>query len=149
MGKDDFTKIPNGGPGIEHRMSLIYSGGVAKGRFSVNRFVELVSTTPAKIFGLYPRKGTITVGSDADLVVYDPTTSGVRSAKTHHSRCDRSIFDGFKVKGSPSYVVVNGRVQFEDGKLAVERGAGRFIAREVAKTDHPLPITPAATGRLA
>src|SRR5206468_1849147 len=72
LGKDDFTKIPNGGPGIEHRVSLIYSGGVAQGRFSMNRFVELVSTTPAKLFGLYPRKGTIAVGSDADLVIFDP-----------------------------------------------------------------------------
>src|SRR5260370_32036856 len=72
MGIGDFTKIPNGGPGIEHRMSLVYSGGVAQGRFSVNRFVELVATAPAKLFGLYPRKGTVAVGSDADLVIFDP-----------------------------------------------------------------------------
>ncbi len=82
-------------------------------------------------------------------MLYDPTATGTRSVKTHHSRCDRSLFEGFKVKGKPSYVIANGRVQFEDGKLTVERGAGRFITREVAKTDHPLPITPAATGRLA
>src|SRR5580658_5012935 len=82
LGRDDFTKIPNGGPGIEHRMSLIYSGGVAGGRFSVNRFVEMVSTTPAKLFGLYPRKGTIAVGSDADLVIFDPLEEQVLSAKT-------------------------------------------------------------------
>jgi len=81
LGKDDFTKIPNGGPGIEHRMSLIYSGGVAQGRFSMNRFVELVSTTPAKLFGLYPRKGTIAVGSDADLVIFDPHRKHTISAK--------------------------------------------------------------------
>ncbi len=81
LGRDDFTKIPNGGPGIEHRMSLIYSGGVAQGRFSVNRFVELVSTTPAKLFGLYPRKGTIAVGSDADLVIFDPKRKHTISAK--------------------------------------------------------------------
>jgi hypothetical protein len=81
LGRDDFTKIPNGGPGVEHRMSLIYSGGVAGGRFSVNRFVELVSTTPAKLFGLYPRKGTIAVGSDADLVIFDPNRKHTISAK--------------------------------------------------------------------
>jgi dihydropyrimidinase len=84
LGRDDFTKIPNGGPGVEHRMSLIYSGGVAAGRFSVNRFVQLVSTAPAKLFGLYPRKGTIAVGSDADLVVFDPDRKHTISAQTHH-----------------------------------------------------------------
>src|SRR6202142_2187017 len=94
MGRDDFTKIPNGGPGVEHRMSLIFSGGVATGRFSVNRFVELVSTTPAKLFGLYPRKGTIGVGSDADLVIFDPTKKHTISAKTHHMRVDYSMFKG-------------------------------------------------------
>src|ERR1700745_877892 len=83
LGKDDFTKIPNGGPGVEHRMSLIFSGGVAKGRFSVNRFVELVSTTPAKLFGLYPRKGTIAVGSDADLVIFDPKRNQPITPKSH------------------------------------------------------------------
>ena len=136
MGKDDFTLIPNGAAGIEDRLQLLYTYGVCHGRFDLQRMVALGSTNPARIFGLYPRKGTITVGSDADLVVYDPTTSGVRSAKTHHSRCDRSIFDGFKVKGSPSYVVVNGRVQFADGKLKVERGAGRFIKRTVTPVRH-------------
>jgi len=136
MGKDNFTLIPNGAAGIEDRLQLLYTYGVCHGRFDLQRMVALGSTNPARIFGLYPRKGTITVGSDADLVVYDPTTSGVRSAKTHHSRCDRSIFDGFKVKGSPSYVVVNGRVQFADGKLKVERGAGRFIKRTVTPVRH-------------
>src|SRR5882724_4053288 len=94
LGKDDFTKIPNGGPGIEHRMSLIYSGGVAQGRFSANRFVQLVSTAPAKLFGLYPRKGTIAVGSDADLVIFDPNRKHTISAKTHHMRVDYSMFEG-------------------------------------------------------
>ena len=136
MGKDNFTLIPNGAAGIEDRLQLLYTYGVCHGRFDLQRMVALGSTNPARIFGLYPRKGTITVGSDADLVVYDPSTSGVRSAKTHHSRCDRSIFEGFKVKGSPSYVVVNGRVQFADGKLKVERGAGRFIKRTVTPVRH-------------
>jgi dihydropyrimidinase len=100
--------------------------------------VALGSTNPAKIFGLYPRKGTIAIGADADLVVYDPTTRGTRSAKTHHSKCDRSIFEGFKVLGKPTYVIANGRVQYADGKLDVERGAGRFVARKVPKASaHP------------
>src|SRR6202020_560480 len=105
MGRDDFTKIPNGGPGVEHRISLIYSGGVASGRFSVNRFVELVSTTPAKLFGLYPRKGTIAVGSDADLVVFDPARKSTISAKTHHMRVDYSILEGIEVTGMPDVVL--------------------------------------------
>ena len=83
LGKNDFSKIPNGGPGVEHRLSLIYSGGVHGGKFSANRFVQLVSTAPAKLFGLYPRKGTIAVGSDADLVIFDPNAEQVISAKTH------------------------------------------------------------------
>src|SRR5215813_9651686 len=94
LGKDDFTKIPNGGPGVEHRLSLIYTGGVHGGRFSPNRFVELVSTTPAKLFGLYPRKGTIAVGSDADLVLFNPSAEHTISAKTHHMRVDYSMFEG-------------------------------------------------------
>src|SRR3981081_3009588 len=97
----DFTKIPNGGPGIEHRMSLVYSGGVAQGRFSVNRFVELVATTPAKLFGLYPRKGTIAVGSDADLVIFDPDRKQPISVKTHRMRVDYSMFEGIEVTGMP------------------------------------------------
>jgi len=132
MGKDDFTKIPNGAPGIEERLALLYTYGVCEGRFDLQRMVALGSTNPAKIFGLYPRKGTIAIGADADLVVYDPSGESVRSAKTHHSRCDRNIFEGFKVKGKPSHVVVNGRVQFADGNLKVERGAGRFIERKVS-----------------
>jgi dihydropyrimidinase len=149
MGKDNFTLIPNGAAGIEDRLQLLYTYGVCEGKFDLNRMVALASTNPATIFGLYPRKGTIAVGSDADLVIYDTAATGTRSARTHHSKCDRSIFEGFKVKGKPTHVVVNGRVQFEDGKLMVERGAGRFIAREVTKTGHPLPITPAETGRMA
>ncbi|MGA2101567.1 MAG: dihydropyrimidinase, partial [Candidatus Sulfotelmatobacter sp.] len=110
LGRDDFTKIPNGGPGVEHRMSLIYSGGVAGGRFSVNRFVELVSTTPAKLFGLYPRKGTIAVGSDADLVIFDPKRKHTISAKTHHMRVDYSMFEGIEVTGMPDAVLSRGKV---------------------------------------
>jgi dihydropyrimidinase len=129
LGKDDFTKIPNGGPGIEHRMSLIYSGGVAKGRFSVNRFVELVSTTPAKLFGLYPRKGTIAVGSDADLVIFDPDRKHTISAKTHHMRVDYSMFEGIEVTGMPDVVLSRGQVLVEGNEFRGRAGAGEFIRR--------------------
>src|SRR3979411_777048 len=129
LGRDDFTKIPNGGPGIEHRMSLIYSGGVAQGRFSVNRFVELVSTTPAKLFGLYPRKGTIAVGSDADLVIFDPTRKHTISAKTHHMRVDYSMFEGIQVTGMPDVVLSRGRVVVEANKFLGRAGAGEFLKR--------------------
>src|SRR5258705_8934533 len=129
MGKDDFTKIPNGGPGIEHRMSLVYSGGVGKGRFSVNRFVELVSTTPAKIFGLYPRKGTIAVGSDADLVIFDPNREHTISAKTHHMRVDYSMFEGIQVTGMPDVVLSRGRVVVEGDKFLGRAGQGEFLRR--------------------
>src|SRR5438067_886070 len=129
LGKDDFTKIPNGGPGIEHRMSLIYSGGVAHGRFSVNRFVELVSTTPAKLFGLYPRKGTIAVGSDADLVVFDRNRKHTISAKTHHMRVDYSMFEGIEVTGMPDVVLSRGQVLVEGDKFLGRAGQGQFVKR--------------------
>ena len=129
LGRGDFTKIPNGGPGVEHRMSLIYSGGVAAGRFSVNRFVELVSTTPAKLFGLYPRKGTIAVGSDADLVIFDPNRKHTISAKTHHMRVDYSMFEGIQVSGMPSTVLSRGRVVVDEDKFLGRAGAGEFVKR--------------------
>jgi dihydropyrimidinase len=129
LGKDDFTKIPNGGPGVEHRISLIYSGGVAAGRFSVNRFVELVSTTPAKLFGLYPRKGTIAVGSDADLVIFDPKRKHTISAKTHHMRVDYSMFEGFQVTGMPDMVLSRGQVVVDGDKFLGRPGQGEFLRR--------------------
>ncbi len=130
LGKDDFTKIPNGGPGIEHRLSLIYTGGVHGKRFSPNRFVQLVSTAPAKLFGLYPRKGTIAVGSDADLVLFDPNEEQVISAKTHHMRVDYSMFEGIHIKGVPKTVLSRGRVVIENGKFAGRPGAGQFLRRQ-------------------
>jgi dihydropyrimidinase len=129
LGRDDFTKIPNGGPGIEHRMSLIYSGGVAQGRFSVNRFVELVSTTPAKLFGLYPRKGTIAVGSDADLVIFNPERKHTISAKTHHMRVDYSMFEGIEVVGMPDVVLSRGQMLVEGEQFKGRAGAGQFLKR--------------------
>ena len=129
MGRDDFTKIPNGGPGVEHRMSLIYSGGVASGRFSVNRFVELVSTTPAKLFGLYPRKGTIAVGSDADIVLFDPTRKHTISASTHHMRVDYSMFEGIEVMGVTDTVLSRGKIVVQNETFSGRAGAGQFLKR--------------------
>jgi dihydropyrimidinase len=129
LGKDDFTKIPNGGPGVEHRMSLIYSGGVAGGRFSANHFVKLISTTPAKLFGLYPRKGTIAVGSDADLVIFDPKRKHTISAKTHHMRVDYSMFEGIKVTGMPDVVLSHGKVVVDGDKFLGRAGQGEFLKR--------------------
>ena len=130
LGKDDFTKIPNGGPGIEHRLSLVFTGGVQGGRFSVNRFVELTSTAPAKLFGLYPRKGTIAVGSDADLVIFDPGEEQVISATTHHMRVDYSMFEGIKVKGVPKQVFSRGRLIIDQGKFVGKVGQGEFLKRQ-------------------
>src|SRR5499427_7088889 len=130
LGTEDFTKIPNGGPGVEHRLSLIYTGGVHGKRFSANRFVELVSTTPAKLFGLYPRKGTIAVGSDADLVLFDPNAEHTISAKTHHMRVDYSMFEGIQVKGMPKTVLSRGHVIIDNGKFTGRPGAGQFLRRQ-------------------
>lgn len=129
LGKDDFTKIPNGGPGVEHRMSLIYSGGVGGGRFSANRFVELVSTTPAKLFGLYPRKGTIAVGSDADLVIFNAARKHTISARTHHMRVDYSMFEGIEVTGMPDVVLSRGKVVVQDDRFMGRAGQGQFLRR--------------------
>ena len=131
MGRDDFTKIPNGAAGVEHRLALLYSYGVRAGKFDLNRFVDLVSTRPAKVFGLYPRKGSFVPGADADIVVYDPSGESKISASTHHQRCDRNIYEGFVVKGRVAKVILGGRVAFSNGSLKVDRGAGRFIKRPV------------------
>ena len=128
-GKDDFRLIPNGAAGIQHRLSLMYTYGVLKGRLNLNEFVDVTSTRAAKIFGLYPRKGSITVGADADLVIWDPAATGKISAATHHHKVDTNIFEGFETKGTASTVIVDGRVQFSDGNLKVERGAGRYLKR--------------------
>ncbi|MFN0108570.1 MAG: dihydropyrimidinase [Blastocatellia bacterium] len=129
MGIDDFSKIPNGGPGVEHRMSLIYNGGVAQGRINLNRFVELTSTAAAKIFGLFPRKGTIAVGSDADIVVFDPNREQTISAATHHMRVDYSAYEGWKVRGVTEVVLSRGNVIVENGEWKGKTGAGQFLKR--------------------
>src|SRR2546430_2129730 len=130
LGKDDFTKIPNGGPGIEHRLSLVYTGGVHGKHFSPNRFVQLVATAPAKLFGLYPRKGTIAVGSDADLVIFDPNHEEVISAKTHHMRVDYCMFERIKIKGAPKTVFSRGRAVVDAGNFVGRPGAGQFLRRQ-------------------
>ena len=122
MGKGDFSKIPNGGPGIEHRLSLVFTGGVHGKRFSLNRFVELVSTTPAKLFGLYPRKGSVAIGADADLILFDPNKEETISAKTHHMKVDYSMFEGIRVKGVPRQVLVGGRLVIDKGKFVGKPG---------------------------
>jgi len=129
LGRDDFSKIPNGGPGIEHRMGLIYSGGVAAGRIGLNRFVELTSTAAAKIFGLFPKKGTIAVGSDADIVIFDPRRTQTISATTHHMRVDYSAYEGWTVEGVVETVLARGKVIVENGEFRGKPGEGRFLKR--------------------
>lgn len=129
LGRDDFSKIPNGGPGVENRMSLIYHHGVVQGRISLNRFVELTSTAAAKIFGLFPQKGTIAVGSDADIVIFDPDREQTISAATHHMRVDYSAYEGWTIKGVTEIVLSRGQVIVENGEWQGQTGAGQFIKR--------------------
>jgi len=129
LGRGDFSKIPNGGPGVENRMSLIYHHGVTQGRISLNRFVELTSTAAAKIFGLFPKKGTIAVGSDADIVIFDPNREQTISAATHHMRVDYSAYEGWRVRGATETVLSRGRVIVENNEFKGKAGAGRFIKR--------------------
>ena len=129
LGRGDFSKIPNGAPGVEHRMSLIYDGGVAQNRVSLNRFVELTSTAAAKMFGLFPRKGTIAVGSDADIVVFDPDAEQTISAATHHMNVDYSAYEGRKVRGVVETVLSRGQVVVEGGEFKGKAGAGQFLKR--------------------
>ena len=135
MGKDAFTLIPNGIPGLEDRVNLMYTYGVKRGGLSVERFVDALSTRAAKLFGLYPRKGTIAVGSDADLVIYDPKYKGTISAKTHKVNCDYSGFEGMEIEGRPAVVMVRGVVQVRDGEFVGRRGMGKMLRREVAASE--------------
>ena len=129
MGKDNFAKIPNGHPAIEHRMEFMYSEGVKKGKISLNKFVEVTSTNASKIFGMYPRKGTIAIGSDADLVIFDPSKEHTISADTHHMNCDYSAYEGRKVIGKTEIVILRGMVAIEDEKCHLKAGYGKFIPR--------------------
>jgi len=129
LGKDDFSKIPNGAPGVETRMSLLYDGGVRTGRISLNRWVEITSTAPAKIFGMFPQKGTIAPGTDADIVVFDPEAKTVLSAKTLHMNCDYNPYEGRAIQGQSKTVFSRGRVVVKDGIFVGKSGAGRFLRR--------------------
>lgn len=129
MGKDNFSKIPNGAPGIEHRMELMYSEGVEQGRISLNKFVDVTSTAAAKIFGLFPKKGTIAVGADADIVVFDPEVKHTISAKTHHMNCDYSAYEGWGVTGKCRTTILRGTVAVDQGDAKIGEGFGQYLPR--------------------
>jgi dihydropyrimidinase len=129
LGKDDFSKIPNGAPGVENRMSLIYNGGVVENRISLNRFVELTSTAAAKMFGLFPKKGTIAVGSDADIVIFDPEKEHTFGVENEHMNVDYSSYEGWKMKGKVETVLSRGRVIIENGEHKGKAGDGQFLKR--------------------
>jgi dihydropyrimidinase len=129
IGKDDFSKIPNGGPGLENRLQMIHEFGARAGRISLNRMVELLATNPAKLFGLYPRKGTIAVGSDADIVIFDPEQKVTISAKTQRSKTDYNLYEGTEVTGTPETVLLRGQILVEGGELVTEPGVGQFVRR--------------------
>ncbi|MGB6691243.1 MAG: dihydropyrimidinase [Terracidiphilus sp.] len=130
LGKNDFTKIPNGGPGIENRLQLLYHHGVGQGKLTLNRFVEIVSTAPARIFGMYPKKGALAVGSDADIVLWDENADHTISAKTHHMRVDYSMFEGFKVRGNARDVYSRGELIVSNGEFIAMPGRGEYLRRE-------------------
>jgi len=140
MGVDNFSKIPNGGPGVESRLQLVHDGGVRTGRITLNRMVDILSTTPAKLFGLFPRKGTIAVGSDADIVIFDPQRKETLTVETQVSKVDYCAYEGREVSGSPTVVLSRGEVVCENGRVVGKAGRGRFIKR--AQHLGMLPGTP-------
>lgn len=129
LGRDDFSLIPNGAPGVEYRMEIIYNGGVVENRISLNRFVELTSTAAAKMFGMFPKKGTIAVGSDADIVIFDTEKEHVFTLENQHMNVDYCAYEGKKIKGKVETVLSRGRVVIENGECLVEKGSGQFIKR--------------------
>jgi dihydropyrimidinase len=144
LGRDNFAKIPNGAPGVEHRMQLLYHGGVAGGRFDLNRFVEITATAPAKIFGLFPRKGTIAPGSDADIVLFDPNGEYTISVETHHMNCDYSAYEGFKVQGKIVKVFARGELIVDGDAWKGRAGRGQFLKCGLFPAHTPR-FTPATT----
>jgi dihydropyrimidinase len=132
LGRGDFRKVPNGLPGVEDRVDLMHDGGVVGGRITRERWVEIVSTAPAKMFGMYPRKGSISVGADADIVVYDPNKTRTISAKTHHMDVDYSCYEGRQVQGASEVVLSRGSVIVRNGEFTGKKGAGRFVKRGTA-----------------
>lgn len=133
MGKDDFSKIPNGHPAIENRMELLFSEGVAKNKITLNKYVEVASTNAAKIFGMFPRKGTIAVGSDADIIIMDPNEKHIVSAKTHHMNVDYSGYEGWELTGKIKTVLLRGEVAIDNNECLVKKGYGQFIKRNKVK----------------
>jgi dihydropyrimidinase len=129
LGRDDFSKIPNGAPGLENRLQMIHEFGVRAGRITLHRMVELLATNPAKLFGLYPHKGTVAVGSDADLVVFDPEKRVTISAANQHSKSDYNLYEGTEVTGSPEIVLLRGHVLVENDELVAKPGIGKDVAR--------------------
>lgn len=129
LGENDFSLIPNGGPGIEHRLQLLYSGGVLGGKMSLRRMVDVFATTPARLFGLYPSKGTIAVGSDADFVLFDPAATTTISASTHHMQVDYSLYEGWQLDGAVRTVIVRGKPVVDGGLFVGKPGSGRFLRR--------------------
>jgi dihydropyrimidinase len=129
LGEGDFSKIPNGAPGVETRMVLLYDGGVLGRKITLNRWIELTATTPAKLFGLFPRKGTIAVGSDADIVVWNPKTTSTISATTHHMRVDYNPYEGKRVTGKADVVLSRGEVIVEKDEFTGKKGRGQFLKR--------------------
>jgi dihydropyrimidinase len=130
MGRADFTLIPNGIPSLEDRVNVLYTTGVKTGRLDLNRFVDCASTQAAKLFGLYPRKGAIAVGSDADLVVYDPNHKSAITARTHHMAVDYNPFEGMTIDGRAETVTVRGQIMVNNGKFVGDAGRGKFLKRE-------------------
>ncbi|MBO6506185.1 MAG: dihydropyrimidinase [Kordiimonadaceae bacterium] len=151
MGKDDFTMIPNGTAGVEDRMAVLWTHGVSTGKLTKEEFVAVTSANTANIFNIYPRKGRVAVGADADIVVWDPEASKTISAKTHHQNVDFNIFEGMEVKGLPSHTIANGKLRFKEGELMTNKGDGRYIKRPAfqpmfsaldlaAKANVPTPV---------
>ncbi len=151
MGKDDFTKIPNGTAGVEDRMSILWTNGVGTGKLTPEEFVDVTSTNSAKIFNIHPRKGSIQIGADADIVVWDPEASKTISAKTHHQNIDFNIFEGMQVKGLASHTISNGQLLYVNGDLRAEKNTGQYIKRpafrpvfnalgKIAKANQPSPV---------
>ncbi|HEY8438831.1 MAG TPA: dihydropyrimidinase [Candidatus Limnocylindrales bacterium] len=132
LGRGDFRKVPNGLPGVEDRVDLLHDGGVVAGRITKERWVEIISTAPAKLFGMYPRKGAVAVGSDADLVIYDPNATRTISAKTHHMDVDYSCYEGRQVRGTSNVVLSRGSVIVRDGQFTGRKGHGQFLKRSTA-----------------
>ncbi|MCW8925970.1 MAG: amidohydrolase family protein, partial [Xanthomonadales bacterium] len=135
VGKDDFRRIPNGIAGVENRMEVLWHHGVNSGKLNINEFVAMTSANAAKIFNMYPQKGSLEVGADADIVVWDPEASKTISAKTHFQQVDFNVFEGMTIKGCASHTLSRGKPVYADGQLDVRSGAGRYIRREPFATN--------------